>query len=78
MMHTIFFFSKSRTTQDNSGHFGDFCRTILTLNEGQCRTISKKITENTREYRDPVHAPIKKTKVTSIARTLHSYQRQTR
>ena len=58
---------------DNEEHFWGFCRTILTLNEGQCRTISrKKITKNTGEYRVPVDAPIKKTKVTSIAMTLYS------
>ena len=34
MMYTMFFFSKSRTMQDNKGHFGGFCRAILTLNEG--------------------------------------------
>ena len=45
------FFSKSRTMQDSKGHFGGFCKTILTLNEGQCRTIWKKITKNTGEYR---------------------------
>ena len=36
-----FFFSNSRTMQDNEGHFGVFCWTILTLYEGQCMTISK-------------------------------------
>ena len=28
--------------QDNEGHFGGFSWRILTLNEGQCRTIAKK------------------------------------
>ena len=49
--------------QDNEGHFKVFCKTVLTLSEGQCRTISKKkkkkITKNTGEYRVQVHKPIK-------------------
>ena len=48
--------------QDNKGQFWGFCRSVLTLNEGQCRTISKKITKNTGEYRVPLLTPIKKHK----------------
>ena len=38
----------------------------------------KKNADNTGEYRVPVHKPMKKTKVTSIAMTLYSLQRQSR
>ena len=50
------------TMQDNEGDFWGFCRTILTLNEGQCRTIKKKAIKNKGEYGVPVHTPTKKQK----------------
>ena len=59
MVYTRLFSSKRRTMQDNEGHFGGFCRSILTLNEGQCMTISTKIAKNAGEYGVPAHTPIK-------------------